>query len=227
MKVSVIIPAAGQGKRMRTAKNKQFLLLDDRPIIAHTVDKFNIEEVDEIILVVKEEEQDYCHEIIEDYQLKVDQLVYGGKTRQESVYNGLQKVTAKSELVLIHDGARPLLTKRMIRNIIKEAKSHQAVITGVAVKDTIKVINHEQLVINTPDRSRLVAIQTPQAFKKDLILKAYTKASEEGYFGTDSASLVERLNRPVKVIEGSYQNLKVTTPEDLEFAEKILARRQR
>ncbi|WP_408955479.1 2-C-methyl-D-erythritol 4-phosphate cytidylyltransferase [Natroniella sp. ANB-PHB2] len=225
MKASVVIPAAGQGKRMKAAKNKQFLLLDERPIIAHTVDKFNSKQVEEIILVVREEEIDYCQKIIKKYQLKIDKLVIGGKTRQESVYNGLQKVARKSETVLIHDGARPLLTMDLIQHIIKEvSRGYQAVVVGVPVKNTIKVINHEQLVINTPDRSKLVAIQTPQAFKKELICEAYTKAMQEGYIGTDSASLVERLNKPVKVIEGSYQNLKITTPEDLEFAEKILAR---
>ncbi|MCK8827989.1 2-C-methyl-D-erythritol 4-phosphate cytidylyltransferase [Natroniella acetigena] len=225
MKVSVVIPAAGQGKRMKAAKNKQFLLLDERPIIAHTVDKFNSEQVGEIILVVRKEEREYCQEIIEKYQLKVDKLIIGGKTRQESVYNGLQKVATESESVLIHDGARPLLKKGLIQHIIKEvSKGYQAVVVGVPVKNTIKVINREQMVVNTPERSRLVAIQTPQAFKKDLILEAYTTAMQEGYIGTDSASLVERLNRPVKVIEGSYQNLKITTPEDLEFAEKILVR---
>ncbi|GAB6139205.1 2-C-methyl-D-erythritol 4-phosphate cytidylyltransferase [Halanaerobaculum tunisiense] len=228
MKISVVIPAAGQGKRMRVETNKQFLLLKEKPILAHTISKFQaVDLVDEIIVVGQEEEINYCQtEVIDKYNLsKVNQVVTGGATRQESVYNGLQAVSADSNFVLIHDGARPLLTTELIGNIITEVTEYQAVLAGVAVKNTIKVVQDE-MVVNTPDRSRLVAVQTPQAFTYDLVLEAYEQAIADGVVGTDSSSLVERLDKQVKVVRGSYENLKVTTPEDLEFAEKILARKQ-
>lgn len=228
MKVSVVIPAAGQGKRMKAEKNKQFLLLDEKPILAHTIAKFEDSKVDEIIVVAKEDELDYCrNEIIKKYKFnKVDKVVVGGDTRQESVYNGLQKVSADSDFVLIHDGARPLLTAELINNIITGVKKYQAVAVGVPVKDTIKVVNQQSLIINTPNRSKLVAIQTPQAFSYGIILKAYKQAIKDDFIGTDSASLVERLGQTVKVIRGSDDNLKITTPKDLEFAKAILAGRK-
>jgi len=227
MKVSVVIPAAGQGKRMKIGKNKQFLLLDNKPILAHTIAQFEIDEIDSIILVVKEGEEDYCKRLIEEYNFKkINKLVLGGESRQESVYNGLQEVEEDIDFVLVHDGARPLLTKSSIRNIITEVKEYKAVALGVKVKDTIKVVNQDGQIISTLNRDDLVAIQTPQAFEKDLILKAYRKAKANGIIGTDSASLLERLGSEVKVMSGSYENLKITTPEDLDFAAKILARRK-
>ncbi|GAB6099821.1 2-C-methyl-D-erythritol 4-phosphate cytidylyltransferase [Halanaerocella petrolearia] len=228
MKLSVVIPAAGQGKRMKAERNKQFLLLDNKPILAHTISKFqHLDLIDEIIIVAKEEETKYCErEIIDKYDFtKVSQIVIGGATRQESVYNGLEAIDQDTDYVLIHDGARPLLTTELIQNIITEVVKYNAVLAGVPVKDTIKVVQDE-MVINTPDRSKLVAVQTPQSFAKGLVLRAYEKAIEEEVLGTDSASLVERLDKQVKVVRGSYENLKVTTPEDLEFAEKIIARRK-
>ncbi len=228
MKVSVIIPAAGQGKRMRAGKNKQFLSLNGKPILVHTITCFQMDEIEEIILVVKEGEEDYCKGLIQEYDLKrVTKLVLGGESRQESVYNGLKEVGNDMDFVLVHDGARPLLTKSLIRNIITEVREYKAVALGVKVKDTIKLVSEEEMIISTPNRDKLVAIQTPQAFSKDLILEAYNQAQNDGFIGTDSASLVERLEEKVKVISGSYENLKITTPEDLEFATKILARRKR
>ena len=229
MKLSVIIPAAGQGKRMKTEKNKQFLLLADKEILAHTINKFERESmVDEIIVVATEEEIDYCREeVVKKYKFeKVSQVIAGGETRQDSVHNGLKAVAKSSNYVLIHDGARPFITTELIEKVIKEVTEYEAAAVGVPVKDTIKVINSDNMIINTPDRSKLVAIQTPQAFDKELITTAYQKALSDDYTGTDSASLVERMNQTVKLVQGSYENIKITTPEDLEVGEKILARRQ-
>lgn len=228
MKVSVVIPAAGQGKRMKANKNKQFLLLNDKPILAHTIDIFEGRaDIDEIIVVAQADEIDYCQsEIIHKYNFnKVSKIIEGGRTRQESVYNGLKAVSEKADFILIHDGARPLLTNELIKHIITEVEKYQAVAIGVPVKDTIKIINRDKVIIDTPTRDNLIAIQTPQAFKRNLILQAYQKAFDDDYLGTDSSSLVERLNKEVKVIEGSYENLKITTSEDLEFAERIISRR--
>ncbi|AGB40173.1 2-C-methyl-D-erythritol 4-phosphate cytidylyltransferase [Halobacteroides halobius DSM 5150] len=229
MKVSVVIPAAGQGKRMKADKNKQFLLLDGMPILAHTIDKFEqVDLIEEIIVVAQKDEIDYCkNKIIDEYNFtKVNKIITGGATRQESVYNGLQAVSQDTDYILTHDGARPLLTTELIRHIITKVKQYKAVLTAVPVKDTIKVVNQDEMVINTPDRSKLVAVQTPQAFVKDLIIKAYQQAAKNNIVGTDSASLVENLGKSVKVIRGSYENIKVTTPEDLEVAEKIVIRRK-
>lgn len=229
MKLSVVIPAAGQGKRMKTEKNKQFLLLDDQEILAHTINKFETESiVDEIIVVAHEDEIDYCeNKIVNKYNFnKVSQIISGGATRQESVYNGLQVVSSSSDYVVVHDGARPFITSELIAKVIKEAEKYDAAAVGVPVKDTIKVINSDNMIINTPDRSKLIAIQTPQVFEKELICQAYQEAMADNFVGTDSASLVERMNQTVKWVKSSYENIKITTPEDLEFGKKILARRQ-
>ncbi|TDX49312.1 2-C-methyl-D-erythritol 4-phosphate cytidylyltransferase [Orenia marismortui] len=228
MKLSVVIPAAGQGRRMGADKNKQFLLLNGKPILAHTISKFqNCSYINEIIIVAKNQEISYCQkEIVDKYDFdKVKKLIIGGKTRQKSVYNGIKEVSADSNFVLIHDGARPLLTNQIIENIITEVVNYQAVAVGVAVKDTIKIVNQDKYIMDTPKRDNLIAIQTPQCFSKTIILDAYQKAFKENFIGTDSSSLVERLGQRVKVIEGSYENLKITTPEDLQFAERILFRR--
>ena len=229
MKVSVVIPAAGQGKRMKTEKNKQFLLLDDKEVLAHTVNKFEKASViDEIIVVAHEDELDYCkNEVVNKYNFnKVTQIISGGATRQESVYNGLQAISSNSDYVVVHDGARPFITTEMITNVTREAKKYDAAAVGVPVKDTIKVINSDNMIINTPDRSKLIAIQTPQVFERELICQAYQEAIADGFVGTDSASLVERINQTVKWVKSSYENIKITTPEDLEFGKRILARRQ-
>jgi 2-C-methyl-D-erythritol 4-phosphate cytidylyltransferase len=228
MKVSVVIPAAGQGKRMEANKNKQFLLLGGKPILSHTITIFeSSSSIDEIILVAQSEELDYCQsEIIHKYNFnKVSKIIAGGATRQESVYNGLKAVSEDADFILIHDGARPLLTNELIEHIITEVEKYQAVAIGVPVKDTIKIINQDKVVVDTPKRDNLIAIQTPQAFRRNLILEAYQRACEDDYLGTDSSSLVERLNKEIRVIEGSYENLKITTPEDLELAERIISRR--
>ena len=228
MKVSAVIPAAGRGSRMGTEKNKQFLTLRGLPILARTIKKFQqAKVVDEIIIVAHKDEIDYCQQaVVEKYKLdKVTQIVAGGNTRQESVYNGLCEVGGEVDYVLVHDGARPLLEIELIEELVEEVKQFKAAIVGVPIKDTIKKVNQNQIIEKTPDRSSLAAVQTPQAFERQLILDAYYCAQKEEIEGTDSSSLVEEMGEEVRLVCGSYENLKITTPEDLEFADKILEMR--
>lgn len=226
MKIGVIIPAAGQGKRMKKDINKQYLQLGDRPLLAHTLDIFSKNtNIEQIITVVSEDEINYCQRnIINNYDFDEVRLVAGGKTRQQSVYAGLMAFSPAINYVIIHDGARPLLSQNLLNKVIDNLKKYDAITTGVPVKDTIKTVDNNEFIKNTLKRNRLRAIQTPQAFAYDLICEAH-----ESYNGnlnaTDDASLVEALGHKVKLIKGEYSNLKVTTPIDLVYAESILERK--
>ena len=219
-----VIVAAGKGRRMGTKVSKQFLPLRGKEILAHTVECFEAsEDVDEIVLVTGEESLGDVEEMKREYGWKkITAITAGGKERQDSVRNGLEKLSPKTEIVLIHDGVRPFVTKTMIRESAREAKKMGACIIGVPAKDTIKVCSAEGIALNTPDRSTLWQIQTPQTFRKDLILSAYEQAEREGFRGTDDASLAEHSGFAVKVIMGSYRNIKITTKEDLIMAEAFL-----
>ena len=220
----VIIVAAGTGSRMKKDINKQFIKLDNKEIIAYSIDKFYInDEIDDIVVVIKKDEEDYFKKnILEKYKFKNIKIAYGGEERQDSVYNGIQKLDKNCEVVLVHDGARPFVTEEIINNSIQEAKKHNAVVVGVKVKDTIKVVGEEGNIVDTPNRKYLWSVQTPQVFKYDIITKAYENAYNENYYGTDDAMLVEKIGYDVKMIEGSYDNIKITTQEDLNFGEQIL-----
>jgi 2-C-methyl-D-erythritol 4-phosphate cytidylyltransferase len=223
--VSVIVPAAGMGKRMNSEKNKVFIFLNNKPVLAHTLEKFeDCEYVDEIILVVKKNEVDYClEEIVMKYGFKkVKKVVKGGKERQDSVYNGLLAIDKKCDVVLVHDGARPFIEKKSIVNGIRGAIEHGACVVGVPVKDTIKVVNSDNYIIDTPKRSTLWAVQTPQCFSYDIIMEAYENARKNSIIATDDSMLVENIGYKVKMIMGSYTNIKLTTPEDMKFGEVIL-----
>ena len=218
---SVIIVAGGSGSRMNMNINKQFIKINEKEVIAHTIDKFYKNEyIDEIILVVKEDEIDYFKEnIIKKYGYKNIKIALGGKERQDSVYNGLKIVDKNCDMVLVHDWARPFVSKEIIKKAVTETK--KASVIGVRVKDTIKVVNNNEI-ISTPNRNTLWAIQTPQTFKYDLLKIAYKKAYEENFYGTDDSSLVENLGEKVNIIEGSYENIKITTKEDLNMAYQII-----
>ena len=223
--VSVIIAAAGMSNRMGSKINKQFLAIGNKPILAHSIDKFEkCKYVDEIILVAKEEEVEYCRkEIVRRYGFKkVINIVKGGKERQDSVYNGLLAVNEKADIVLTHDGARPFVKIESIENGIKGVIDYGACVIGVPVKDTIKVVTPSNVVHHTPKRSLLWAAQTPQCFWMSLLKKGYEMANQEGIIGTDDSSLVEKIGQPIKMIMGSYDNIKITTPEDLIIAESLL-----
>lgn len=220
----VVIVAAGSGSRMKRDINKQFIKLDGKEIIAYTIEKFyKSEDIDDIVIVIKESEEKYFIEnIINKYGFDNIKLAYGGKERQDSVYNGIKKLNSNCEIVLIHDGARPFVNEDIIKNSIEEAKENNAVVVGVPVKDTIKVVDSDGNIVDTPNRSLLWSVQTPQSFKYEIITKAYEYAYSNDYYGTDDAMLVEHIGYNVKMIEGSYDNIKITTEEDLHFGIQIL-----
>ena len=221
---SVVIVSAGRGSRMKADINKQFLKIGDKEVIAHTIDKFyNNENIGEIIIVVREDEKEFFKEnVIDKYGYKNIKIAFGGKERQDSVYNGLKALDKNCEIVLIHDGARPFVTDEIIEKSIECAQKYNCAIVGVPVKDTIKIVNENNDVCDTPSRNKLWSIQTPQVFDYSLIMKAHEKAKVDKYYGTDDSMLMEYLGYNVKVVEGSYNNIKITTPEDLKIAEEIL-----
>lgn len=221
---TVIILAAGQGKRMKASLNKQYLILKNKPVLAHTIGAFERSPlIHEIILVVHEEEQELCRKnILEIYPYKkVKKVVKGGEERQESAYLGLQAMEEETEIVLIHDGARPFVTEQMIQQCIEEAKIYGAVSAGVPVKETVKMMGKDRFVRYTPKREDVWITQTPQAFQRDVIRKAHDFAIDQKILGTDDAMLVEHMGMKVKMVEGDYGNIKITTPEDLMAAEAI------
>ncbi len=223
-KVSAIIVAAGKGSRMHAKLNKQYLMLSDKPVLAHTLEAFERTEIiSEIILVIHEEDHRLFEECILPYGFKkITAVANGGADRQASVYNGLLRVRPESEIVAVHDGARPLVTPEIITGSALVAARYGAACVGVPVKDTIKKVNSDQTVIDTPDRSLLWAIQTPQTFQREILIKAHEKAITEGYRGTDDSVLAERLGISVHMVMGSYTNIKITTAEDLVFSESVL-----
>ncbi len=225
---SAIIPAAGKGIRMGTEIQKQFLQLADKEVIIHTLEKFeNCEVIDEIIVVTGEEMIPYMESLIQTYQLKkVVKIIKGGKERQDSVYQGLKNVNEKSDIIVIHDGVRPFILESDMIKTIEGAKESGACILGVPSKDTMKVCSKNQEVVHTPSRDTLWAVQTPQTFRKDILLRGFNKAYRDDFVGTDESTLVERLGIRVKVATGSYDNIKITTKEDLFLAEALLKRKQ-
>ena len=225
---TAVIVAAGKGKRMGTEVSKQFLPLGGKEILTHTVETFEkAENVRDIILVTGEESLQDVKDMVQEYGWsKVVSVVAGGKERQDSVWNGLQAVPADTAIVLIHDGVRPFVTEDILNLSIETALEMGGCVAGVPAKDTIKVCNSENIAIDTPDRSTLWQIQTPQTFRRELIQKAYQKAKEDGFVGTDDASLAEYSGYPVKVIMGSYRNIKITTKEDLLIGEAFLKEEQ-
>lgn len=224
-KIAAVVLAAGSGKRMETAVHKQYLLIKNRPVIYYTLRAFEDSEVDDIVLVTGADEVDYCRrEIVEAYHLKkVRDVVAGGKERYDSVYEGLKALT-DCDYVLIHDGARPLVSKELINANISCVQETEACITAVPAKDTIKVADDEDYVADTPDRSKLWQIQTPQSFSYALVFEAYRKR-EQAMDGsvTDDAMVVEKYtSHPIRLLKGDYRNIKITTPEDLVIAEAFL-----
>lgn len=225
-----IIVAAGKGKRMGTKISKQFLKLEGKEILAHTLDVFETTEmVDEIIIVTGQEDICYIQEeIVEKYGYqKVKKVVAGGKERQDSVKNGMLALSSPITIVLVHDGVRPFIRKADIEATILQAEQTGACILGVRAKDTIKRCRKDQVVEETPNRNFLWYIQTPQTFRKDILFSAYEKAEADGFYGTDESSLVERTGFAVQVVEGHYDNIKITTAEDLLVAKAFLLEGER
>lgn len=220
----VVVVAAGRGKRMGASTNKQFLNINNKPVLYYALKTFsNSKLIDGIIIVCPDNGVDYCKkEIVEKYKInKVLKIVTGGEERQDSVYNGL-KAIEDCEIVLIHDGVRPFVTNDIIKNGIKYAKLYGACTCGITSKDTIKIKNKEGFSSETPDRNTVFLVQTPQCFKYDLIMDCHQKLLEESIKVTDDTTVVEHYGHKVYLYEGSHRNIKITTPEDLHIAEKIV-----
>lgn len=222
--VSAIILAGGKGKRMGAKISKQYIELNGKPLLYYTLKQFlSCDEINKIILVLPKEEIEYCrNEVLEKYSLKVDLIVEGGKERQDSVFNGLRAVK-DGGIILIHDGARPFVSKRIITEGIKYADLYGAAAPGVTPKDTIKIKDDKSFSKETPKRETLVAIQTPQVFKSNIIKECHKRLKSDNLIVTDDTMVVEAYNYGVYLYEGEYTNIKVTTPEDLILAEKLIS----
>jgi 2-C-methyl-D-erythritol 4-phosphate cytidylyltransferase len=221
--ITAIIVAGGNGTRMNNKLPKQFIKIGTESIIEKTIKIFNTyKDINEIIVVLNDNHKQYFKKenINHDKLIKV---ISGGETRQQSVYNGLKNVSKKCEIVLIHDAVRPFVSHKNIKDCIDEVKKNKACTLGVKSKDTIKICDKDNIISDTPNREFVFCIQTPQAFTLKVILLAHKKALEENFLGTDDCSLLERLGISVKVVEGSYKNIKITTEEDLAIAKEFLS----
>lgn len=224
----VVIPAAGQGKRMNAGMNKLFIKLNNIPVIIHTLNVFEQDhDCKGIVLAVNENEVNYFIELIRQYHIKkVIKIVNGGEERQNSVYNGLKALQDEDAIVLIHDGARPFIKTSTIQELVQCATRFDSAIVAVPVKDTIKAV-HNNIVKKTVERSSLWSVQTPQAFRLSLIIEAHQDAENQQFLGTDDSSLVERMGKKVHIVMGDYENIKLTTPEDIMYGEAILAKNEK
>lgn len=225
MKRVAIIPAGGTGRRMGREISKQYLLLDGIPILAHTLSVFQRSPiVDEIILAVPEGDIAEVRRVfVEPYgRSRVSLVIAGGRERQDSVHNALSHVGDEHGVVIIHDGVRPFVTGDLIERAVAAAEMYGAVSTGLPIRDTVKEVDPAGWVVKTLPREGLWLTQTPQAFRREVILTAYERALADGFYGTDDASLVERMGIPVRMIQGDWENIKVTTPRDLLHGEKII-----
>lgn len=221
--INAIILAGGKGKRMNAKMSKQYIDLKGKPILYYTLKRFTeLKVIDKIILVLSKDEIEYCKkEVLEKHNLKIDIIVEGGAERQDSVFNALKHVE-NGDIVLIHDGARPFVSDKIINNGIEYAKKYGCAAPGVTPKDTIKVKDNNNFSISTPDRNSLVAIQTPQVFKGQIIKECHEKVKNDNITVTDDTMVVERYNNIVYLYDGEYTNIKITTPEDLILAEKLI-----
>lgn len=214
---------------MKAGKNKLFLELSGKTVLEHTIEVFEASPlVDGIVLVCKKDERSWVEELVgkKGYR-KIIRAVDGGKERQDSVLCGLKALPESCERVLIHDGARPFVTEKLLKNLLDSLTPGCGTVAGVPAKDTIKRVDEKGMVIETLVRSQLWQMQTPQCFYKEPILKCYTDADKEGYRGTDDASLAEYYGMEVKIIRSHYENIKLTTPEDIDLAEVFLKRMER
>ncbi len=224
--VSAIVLAAGKGSRMKSDKAKQFMEINGKPMLYYSLKVFDASVVDEIVLVTRSSDIDYVREeIVEKYGFqKVRRIVSGGKERFNSVNNGIKACDKRNMIIMIHDAARPCISNRMILDSISAARRYKACTVAMPVKDTIKVVDEDGFAVDTPDRRTLYQIQTPQTFDRKTLEEAYERLRISGDTDiTDDTMIVERyLDISSKMIEGSYENIKVTTPEDIAIAEIYL-----
>lgn len=222
-KISAVITAAGNGLRMKSDKAKPYIELKGRKILEICLDTIvSLEEIDQIIVVIRKDDESYLKDIIKKYHKKIS-YVFGKETRELSTYEGLKAVDKNSKLVLTHDGVRPFASKELFEKVIENLKEYKAVISAVKSKDTVKIVDENLLVKNTPLRKEVYNVQTPQAFDKELILDYYKKYIQSDFTITDDSQLFEIFSEEkIKVVEGEYSNIKMTTPEDLIFARGFL-----
>lgn len=222
--VTAIFPAAGSSRRMGSDINKIFLMLGDEPVLIRTLKTFSQSaRINFLIVVTGAGEIDAVKKLLDATpNLKPYAVTIGGSERQYSIANGLKLVPPETEIILVHDAARPLINLETIEKVIDAAEKFGGAIAAVPEKNTIKIIDSEGFVKSTPPRADLVAVQTPQGFKKEILLRAYEQAALDNFLGTDDASLVERIGGKVKIVQSSYTNIKVTTPEDIQIAESFL-----
>ncbi|PKM93019.1 MAG: 2-C-methyl-D-erythritol 4-phosphate cytidylyltransferase [Elusimicrobia bacterium HGW-Elusimicrobia-4] len=217
MKIAAIIVAAGKG--LRFGSKKQFEFIGKRKIIELTVSKFlKVSDIKNIVLVLPKEDIKNVGQTFR-FATKI-KIVAGGLTRQHSVFNGLSALSSNTDIVLIHDGVRPFVSEKIIKDSIISAKKYGASVVAVPSKDTVKIVKNG-FVVSTQERKNIFLAQTPQAFKYSLIMRAYKKAFKEKYFSTDDSALVEKLGKKVKVVSGDYKNIKITTKEDLSLNSKL------
>lgn len=220
--VTAIFPAAGSSRRMGAGTNKIFLELGGESVLVRTLKTFSQSARINFLIVVTNEVETVTEILNATPNLKPFAVTAGGSERQYSIANGLKLVPAESEIVLVHDAARPLINLETIENVIDAAEKFGGAIAAVPEKNTIKIIDTEGFVKSTPPRAELVAVQTPQGFRKEILLRAYKQAEIDNFLGTDDASLVERIGGKIKIVTSSYKNIKITTPEDIQIAETFL-----
>lgn len=223
IKCTLIVAAAGVGKRMGLGYPKQFLHYKGKPLfinILEIAEKSNY--IENIVVVTKKELIPEVKKLCEEFQVtKISNIVEGGKERQESIYNGLQ-VCKKENIIAVQDGVRPFFKEEYIKKSLKELKINKeinGIVIGMPVKDTIKVVDENGFITSTPKRATLFLAQTPQVFRGEVLIEAYKKAKSENFIGTDDSSLVERYFGKVKLLEGDYENIKITTIDDIKFLE--------
>lgn len=227
--ISAIIPAAGQGVRMGGRSNKLFLQLAGAPVLLYSLKTFAAcAYIKEIIVAAVPGEIEEIEKLIEEHKFtKAIKVLPGGRERQESVLFALKGLCPESRRVVVHDGARPLLTLDQLNSFLEQSRDFAAAVTALPLKDTVKVIDGQNWVVKTPPRERLRAIQTPQVFDRLLLEKLHKEASAGGFCFTDDASLMEWQRQPVKVLDGFFENIKITTPDDFLLAEAIIRMRSK
>lgn len=226
MKVAAIVPSAGIGKRLDSCIEKPYIKLNGKPILAHTLRRLSDnKKISEIIVVVRRDKIEYvANEIVSKYRIRDTIVVAGGRKRQDSVWNGLRKVSKDIGYILIHDGVRPFINNELIDSLLKASVRFKASVLCVPVKPTLKIISKDNLIKWTPDRGIYMEAQTPQVFKRNIIEKAYEMSYKNAIKATDDSMLVEMTGIKPKIVLGSYNNIKITTKEDLELAQILIKR---
>jgi len=225
MRVGVVIAAGGSSTRMKM-ENKLLINLLDTPIIVRTIRVFfNITDIIDIVVVCNKNNIEQFKILLSEYFESKIKCVIGGKSRQQSVFNGIKQLNKNTNIVLIHDGARPFIREVDVMNIIKKTQQYKACCIGVKSKDTIKVVDSNNIIKETPERKYLYNVQTPQGFTYEIAYKMHSVAEKEKIEATDDSSLAEKMGYEVHMIDGSYDNIKITTQEDLQFAKFLLLNR--